>query len=76
VVAAKGKSVEFESEKLAFAGKMKMTWTFTAVPGGTDVAIRCENVPTGISREDHGAGFRSTLENLAVFTEAHSSLNA
>lgn len=62
--------VEFESEDPAFAGEMKMTWTLTAVPGGTNVAIRCENVPRGIRPEDHEAGFRSTLENLAAFAEA------
>jgi uncharacterized protein YndB with AHSA1/START domain len=61
--------VEFESEDPAFAGEMKMTWTFTAVPEGTQVSIRCENVPEGIRPEDHEAGFRSTLENLAAFAE-------
>jgi uncharacterized protein YndB with AHSA1/START domain len=62
-------SVEFESDDSAFAGEMKMTWTLTEVPGGTEVAIRCENVPAGIRPEDHEAGFRSTLENLAMFVE-------
>jgi uncharacterized protein YndB with AHSA1/START domain/uncharacterized damage-inducible protein DinB len=61
--------VEFESEDPAFAGEMKMTWTLTAVPTGTEVSIRCENVPEGIRPEDHEAGFRSTLENLTAFTE-------
>jgi uncharacterized protein YndB with AHSA1/START domain len=65
-------SVEFESEDPAFAGEMKMTWTLTAVPGGTEVSIRCENVPEGIRPEDHQAGFRSTLENLAAFTKARA----
>ena len=45
------------------------TWTLTAVPEGTEVSIRCENVPEGIRPEDHRAGFRSTLEHLAAFTE-------
>jgi uncharacterized protein YndB with AHSA1/START domain len=61
--------VEFESDDPAFAGEMKMTWTFTAVPAGTDVAIRCENVSSGIRPEDHEQGLTSTLENLADFTE-------
>jgi hypothetical protein len=61
--------VEFESEDPAFAGEMKMTWTLTAVPGGTNVAIRAENVPEGIGRDDHEAGLRATLANLAAFTE-------
>jgi uncharacterized protein YndB with AHSA1/START domain len=61
--------VEFESKDLAFTGEMTMTWTLTAVPGGTEVSVRGENVPEGIRPEDHEAGFRSTLENLANFTE-------
>jgi uncharacterized protein YndB with AHSA1/START domain len=68
--------VEFESEDPAFAGEMKTTWTLTEVPGGTNVAIRCENVPAGIRHEDHDAGFRSTLENLAAFTEGHAGARA
>jgi uncharacterized protein YndB with AHSA1/START domain len=61
--------VEFESEDPAFAGAMTMTWTLVAVPEGTKVTIVCENVPEGIRQEDHDAGLRSTLENLAAFTE-------
>jgi uncharacterized protein YndB with AHSA1/START domain len=61
--------VEFDSEDPAFSGAMSMTWTLTAVPGGTEVGIRCENVPEGIRKEDHDAGLRSTLSNLAAFTE-------
>ncbi|MGH9158456.1 MAG: SRPBCC family protein [Vicinamibacteraceae bacterium] len=57
--------VEFESDDPAFAGEMKMTWAFTAVPAGTEVSILAENVPGGIRQEDHEAGFRSSLENLA-----------
>jgi uncharacterized protein YndB with AHSA1/START domain len=60
---------EFESEDPAFEGAMTMTWTLTAVPGGTEVTILCENVPEGIRQDDHDAGMRSTLENLAAFTE-------
>ena len=36
------------------------------------VTVRCENVPTGIRREDHQAGLTSTLSNLAAFAEARS----
>ena len=61
--------VEFESENPAFVGAMTMTWSLAAVPGGTEVTILCENVPEGIRQEDHDAGLRSTLENLAAFTE-------
>jgi len=59
--------VEFDSKDPAYAGTMKMTWTLTAVPDGTEVAILCEDVPEGIRQEDHAAGLKSTLENLAAF---------
>lgn len=48
---------------------MNMTWKLTPVPGGTEVTIICEEVPDGIRPEDHDADLRSTLENLAAFTE-------
>jgi uncharacterized protein YndB with AHSA1/START domain len=61
--------IEFESQDPRFCGAMKITWSLTVVPRGTEVAISCENVPDGIQREDHEAGLKSTLENLAIFTE-------
>ena len=61
--------VEFESDDPVFAGAMTVTTTFKAVPGGTEVAVLCENVPSGISASDHRAGIGSTLANLASFTE-------
>jgi uncharacterized protein YndB with AHSA1/START domain len=61
--------VTFDSQDPAFAGVMKMTWTFLPTPSGTRVTVRCDNVPDGISREDHVAGLTSTLEKLAKFTE-------
>lgn len=61
--------VSFQSDDPAFAGAMTMTWRLTPVPDGTEVAIICENVPPGIRAEDHDAGLRSTLANLAAFTE-------
>ena len=62
-------AVTFHSDDPSYAGEMKMTWSFVPVSGGTDVTITAENVPPGISKEDHDAGLRSTLENLAVFVE-------
>ncbi|TYP72089.1 SRPBCC family protein [Paenibacillus methanolicus] len=61
--------VEFDSEDPVFAGEMIMTWTLAAVTDGTTVTIVCENVPEGIRKEDHDSGLRSSLENLAVYTE-------
>lgn len=61
--------VEFESDDPAFAGAMTVITTLIPVPGGTEVTIRCENVPAGILPDDHQAGMASTLANLAAFTE-------
>jgi uncharacterized protein YndB with AHSA1/START domain len=61
--------VRFESEDPAFAGEMTITTTLTPVAGGTEVTIRCDNVPSGIRPEDHQIGIDSTLKNLAAFTE-------
>lgn len=61
--------VTFDSDDPAFAGEMKITWTFMPVPEGTRVDVRCENVPRGISAEDHAAGLASSLANLAKFCE-------
>lgn len=60
-------SVTFESEDPRFAGEMKGTWSFTPAAGGTLVEVRAENVPEGISPEDHDAGLKSSLANLARF---------
>ena len=61
--------VEFESNDPAFAGTMTMSWSLAAAEDGTEVTITAENVPPRISKDDHDAGLRSTLENLAAFVE-------
>jgi uncharacterized protein YndB with AHSA1/START domain len=61
--------VDFVSDEPAFAGTMTMTWELSAASGGTMVEIRAENVPPGISAEDHAAGLRSSLANLAAYVE-------
>ncbi|MEI3854084.1 MULTISPECIES: SRPBCC domain-containing protein [unclassified Ensifer] len=60
---------EFQSDDPAFAGVMRITWALEPVADGTHVSVTCENVPEGISKEDHDAGLRSTLANFASFTE-------
>ncbi len=62
-------TVKFDSEDLAFSGEMIQKWLLEANSEGTKVTVVCENVPEGIRKEDHDTGLRSTLENLAVFTE-------
>jgi uncharacterized protein YndB with AHSA1/START domain len=62
-------AVEFVSDDPAYAGTMTMTWEVTAVDGGTRVDIRADDVPAGISAEDHAAGLASSLANLARYVE-------
>ncbi len=62
-------AVNFESEDAAFDGTMIMTWSLAEVPSGTRVTISWENVPYGISKEDHDEGLKPTLDNLANYLE-------
>jgi uncharacterized protein YndB with AHSA1/START domain len=62
-------AVNFVSDDPAQAGTMTMTWEVTAVEHGTRVEFRAENVPAGISAEDHAAGLSSSLANLAEHLE-------
>ena len=59
--------VEFESDDPAFKGTMTMTWSLEPVDSGTRVEIRAEDVPPGISTEDHAEGLESSLRNLADY---------
>jgi uncharacterized protein YndB with AHSA1/START domain len=63
-------AVDFVSDDPALAGTMTMTWELSAENGGTRVEIRADDVPTGISAEDHAVGLGSSLANLATFVEA------
>ena len=58
-------AVDFISDDPAFAGTMTMTWEVQAVDGATLVEITADDVPDGISAEDHATGLASSLENLA-----------
>ncbi|MBO0867673.1 MAG: SRPBCC family protein [Micromonosporaceae bacterium] len=62
-------AVDFVSDDPAFAGTMTMTWELAAADGGTRVAIRADDVPAGISAQDHAAGLASSLTNLARYVE-------
>jgi uncharacterized protein YndB with AHSA1/START domain len=62
-------AVDFVSDDPAFAGTMTMTWEITAADGGSRVDIRADDVPAGISPEDHAAGLASSLANLAKHLE-------
>jgi uncharacterized protein YndB with AHSA1/START domain len=60
-------AVDFISDDPANAGTMTMTWEVTAVGAGTRVDIVAEDVPDGISAEDHATGLSSSLAKLAVY---------
>jgi uncharacterized protein YndB with AHSA1/START domain len=62
-------AVDFVSDDPAYAGTMTMTWEVAAVGAGTRVDIVAEDVPDGISAEDHAAGLSSSLANLAGYVE-------
>ena len=65
-------AVDFVSDDPAFAGTMTMRWAVSDVEGGTRVDITAEDVPDGISAEDHAAGMASSLANLALHVERQS----
>src|SRR5690348_13188978 len=60
-------AVDFVSDDPAYAGTMTMTWQVAADPGGTRVEFRADDVPAGISAEDHTAGLTASLSNLAAY---------
>jgi len=62
-------SVVFDSDDPAFAGTMTMTWELRPADGGTEVVFRADNVPEGISADDHATGMNASLENLARFVQ-------
>jgi uncharacterized protein YndB with AHSA1/START domain len=62
-------AVDFVSDDPTYAGTMTMTWEVTPVDAGTRVEFRADDVPDGISAEDHAAGLASSLANLAAYLE-------
>ena len=62
-------AVTFASDDPAFSGEMRIQWILQPMDNGTLVTVRCEDVPVGILAEDHEAGLKSTLNNLAAYAE-------
>jgi uncharacterized protein YndB with AHSA1/START domain len=60
-------AVDFVSDDPAFASTMTMTWEVAVAGAGTRVDIRADDVPAGISPDDHAAGLASSLANLATY---------
>jgi len=62
-------AVDFVADDPAFAGTMRMTWEVFRHDGRTQVEIRAEDVPGGISAADHAEGMGSSLTRLAALVE-------
>jgi len=60
-------AVDFESDDPSFAGTMTMTWELHPTVDGTVVEIKADDVPVGISADEHAAGMASSLANLARY---------
>jgi uncharacterized protein YndB with AHSA1/START domain len=58
-------AVTFASDDAAFAGEMTIEVTFREVPGGTEVAFLCTDLPPGLRPQDNDAGTRLSLDQLA-----------
>ena len=61
--------VDFVSDDADLASTMTMTWELAVVDGGTGVQITADNVPDGVSPQDHAAGMTSSLDQLARYLE-------
>lgn len=64
-------AIDFVSDDPAYSGTMTMTWELVPEADGTLVEIRADDVPAGISAEDHATGLNSSLANLAEYLEPH-----
>lgn len=59
--------IDFESDDPVYAGTMTMTWSLTPTDVGARVEIRADDVPEGISAQDHETGMTSSLANLDAY---------
>jgi uncharacterized protein YndB with AHSA1/START domain len=57
----------FESADPSFAGEMTVETTLVPAGSGTEVTIRCENIPPGVRPADNETGCRETLAKLAAY---------
>lgn len=60
-------AVDFVSDDPAFPGTMIMTWEVNEVGDGTELRITADDVPDGISAEEHAEGLASSLSNLDAY---------
>jgi uncharacterized protein YndB with AHSA1/START domain len=60
-------AVVFDSGDPSFAGEMIVATTLKPAGRGTEVTIRCDNIPAGVRVEDNETGCSQTLDQLATF---------
>lgn len=60
-------AVVFDSDDPSFAGEMTVATTLAPAGHGTEVTIRCDDIPPGVRLEDNETGCRLTLDQLAAF---------
>jgi Activator of Hsp90 ATPase homolog 1-like protein len=61
--------VEFESADPRLRGEMKMTASLREVAAGTEVTLRFDDIPAGISPHDNEKGTQQSLRKLAALLE-------
>jgi uncharacterized protein YndB with AHSA1/START domain len=59
-------AIVFESADPRFADEMRITTTFADTDQGTQVTVRCEDIPVGIRPEDNEVGTEQALQKLAA----------
>ncbi|MBM2812541.1 MAG: Activator of Hsp90 ATPase-like protein [Chloroflexi bacterium] len=62
--------VEFETTDPTLLGEMTITISLANADGGTDVLAVHDGLPRGVPTDDNEAGWRESLEKLAVLVEA------
>ena len=67
-------AIQFDTINPEFDEEMIMEVTFDLVETATRVTFVFKNIPKGIRPEDNEAGTKSSLEKLAKYVEAYSSL--
>jgi uncharacterized protein YndB with AHSA1/START domain len=65
-------AIRFDSPDPAFSGEMIMTTELTPEKGGTLVTFTAEQVPEGITHEDHIKGMESSLGHLGHYMAARA----
>ncbi len=61
--------IEFETDKPELQGEITVTTTLADKPGGTEISVTYQGLPSAISEHDNATGTRMALDNLADLVE-------